>query len=106
MFLKVKIPHSYQHMLGSISPAPRCGIAIQVRILYKYRGSLPVGGSAPQTPLNVGLRPPAPPELGIAVPLELGIAVPLELGIAAEIVCVIGEKSYTGEKNISRAQFW
>ena len=37
-----------------------------------------MGGSAPQTPLKVGLRPPAPPELGIAVPLELGIAVPLE----------------------------
>ena len=49
-----------------------------------------MGGSASQAPLNVGLRPPAPPELGIAVPLELGIAVPLELGIAAEIVCVIG----------------
>ena len=55
-----------------------------------------MGGFAPQTPLKVGLRPPAPPELGIAVPselgiavpLELGIAVPLELGIAAKLVCV------------------
>ncbi len=54
-----------------LSPAPRCGIATQVRI-YKYIGIA--------VPPELGIA--VPPELGIAVPPELGIAVPLELVIA------------------------
>ena len=44
------------------SPAPWCGIAIQVRI-YKYRGSLLLGGFAPQTPIPS--RPSASGSSGI-----------------------------------------
>ena len=45
-------------------PSPH---AIHFCILNKYRGPLSIGGaSPPKPPLPVGLRPPAPPELGIA----------------------------------------